>query len=170
MTQQAFLGIDPGLHGALALYAPGYDHQKLWVVDTPTLLLKKGKGVKRFIDYGAFAGIVREWSGAAVVPPIAVVELVSAWPGQGVASAFDFGRSVGAALMACHAHQLRVEQVAPTVWKRAVGIPVGAGKDQSRARAMNLFPADADRFRRAHDDGRAEAALIAWYGARTFTA
>jgi hypothetical protein len=35
---------------------------------------------------------------------------------------------------------------------------------------MNLFPAEADRFRRAHDDGRAEAALIAWYGARTFPA
>ena len=39
-----------------------------------------------------------------------------------------------------------------------------AGKDASRMRAMELFPSKAELFKRAKDDGRADAALIAyWY-------
>jgi Holliday junction resolvasome RuvABC endonuclease subunit len=164
----SFIGVDPGLSGALALLRS--DGAALVVVDMPTLELKKAKGAKRYIDYAALTQIVQCWSlvlGDNGAKPVCVVELVGSMPGQGIASAFDFGRSFGAALTACHGASLRVEQVTPAVWKRAVGIPTGAGKDQSRARAMNLFPNHAGLFARAKDDGRADAALLAWYGART---
>jgi hypothetical protein len=52
--------------------------------------------------------------------------------------------------------------VTPATWTKAVGRV--AGKDASRMRAMELFPSKADLFKRAKDDGRADAALIAyWY-------
>ena len=41
----------------------------------------------------------------------------------------------------------------------------GKPKAASRGMATELFPDFADQFRRVKDDGRAEAALIARYGA-----
>jgi hypothetical protein len=52
--------------------------------------------------------------------------------------------------------------VTPAAWTKSVGR--AAGKDASRMRAMELFPSKAELFKRAKDDGRADAALIAyWY-------
>ena len=50
-------------------------------------------------------------------------------------------------------------------WKRAIGIPPGKGmKDLARAAAVHRWPDKADLFARTKDDGRAEAALIAFAG------
>jgi crossover junction endodeoxyribonuclease RuvC len=53
--------------------------------------------------------------------------------------------------------------VAPQLWQKAVGLR--DGKDGSRLRAMELFPAYAELFRLKKAHGRSDAALIAWYGA-----
>jgi crossover junction endodeoxyribonuclease RuvC len=53
--------------------------------------------------------------------------------------------------------------IAPQVWRKVA--KVRGGKDASRMRACELFPRDAALFARVKDDGRAEAALIAWAGA-----
>lgn len=58
-----------------------------------------------------------------------------------------------------------VDQVRPTVWKRALGL--GKDKEASRLKAMQLFPS-AD-LRRKKDQGRAEALLLAVYGFRGST-
>ena len=55
-------------------------------------------------------------------------------------------------------------EVRPAEWKAALNL--GTSKSASRERAMMQWPDDADQWRRARDDGRAEAALIAWYGVR----
>jgi crossover junction endodeoxyribonuclease RuvC len=53
--------------------------------------------------------------------------------------------------------------VSPAQWKRAMHLT--SDKEQSRARALETFPVCAHHFARKKDHGRAEAALIALYGA-----
>ncbi|MFS9669006.1 hypothetical protein, partial [Klebsiella pneumoniae] len=52
--------------------------------------------------------------------------------------------------------------VKPTVWKSSLQVP--RDKNQARARATQLFPSAAAQVARVKDDGRAEAALIAFWG------
>ena len=53
-------------------------------------------------------------------------------------------------------------EVAPAKWKAALGL--SPDKAASRAKASQIFPGNSDQWARAKDDGRAEAALIGWYG------
>lgn len=94
------------------------------------------------------------------------VERVSSMPGQGISSAFAFGKSTGAIIGAAAAQFWPIHEIAPATWKRAVGIKSGSGKDASRALATHLFPTYSALFARKKDDGRAEAALLAWYALR----
>ena len=55
-------------------------------------------------------------------------------------------------------------EVAPAKWKKHLGLT--SDKAQSRAKATQLFPGSADQWHLKKHDGRAEAALIAWYGSR----
>ena len=148
------IGIDPGISGAIAVFEDG---KLVNVIDMPTLEVDSGKTKKRHISAVSLCNYLTVFSNAHVV-----IEKVGAMPGQGVTSMFNFGRSAGiiegvvAAL--CNPHTY----VTPATWTKAVGR--AAGKDASRMRAMELFPSKADLFKRAKDDGRADAALIAyWY-------
>ena len=83
-------------------------------------------------------------------------------PKQGVTSSFNFGRSKGVVEGVFAAAGRPIVYVSPGVWKRALGL--SKDKGASRRRAIELWPDHTDKFRRAKDDGRAEAALIAlWY-------
>lgn len=55
-------------------------------------------------------------------------------------------------------------EVPPAKWKKHLGL--SPDKSQSRAKADQLFPGSADQWALKKFDGRAEAALIAWYGSR----
>jgi hypothetical protein len=75
---------------------------------------------------------------------------------------FNFGRSAGIIEGVVVGLNIPHTYVTPATWTKAVGR--AAGKDASRMRAMELFPSKAELFKRAKDDGRADAALIAyWY-------
>lgn len=158
------LGVDPGLTGALALYNPVTG--ELLVEDMPTFVLPKGKGKKTELDLYRLAAIVGDWSIAAGQGQgvRAYVEQVSASPQMGVTSAFSFGSSYGAARAVLAANFIATELVIPQVWKRALKVP--ASKDGARARASALLPTHSRLWSRCKDDGRAEAALIALYGAQ----
>jgi hypothetical protein len=54
--------------------------------------------------------------------------------------------------------------VDPSAWKKTMHL--STDKNASRALASQYFPDAADQWSRVRDDGRAEAALIAYYGAR----
>jgi crossover junction endodeoxyribonuclease RuvC len=157
------LGIDPGLTGAIAAYHPGTEN--LIVEDVPTLRLPKGKTTKAYVDLMALGRII-DCLVEGEPPPVVYIERVGSMPGQGIASSFDFGRTTGILQGVCAAHFLRIEQVTPQVWKKALKVP--ASKDGARARASQIFPRYASFWARAKDDGRAEAALIAFYGATVF--
>ncbi|MFC5353513.1 hypothetical protein [Azospirillum himalayense] len=151
------LGIDPGLSGALAFI----DGASVRVYDMPVLSLKRNGKAKNEPDFLELARIIREVEG---VPSFAVVEQVSAMPGQGVSSMFAFGKTYGGILGVLAALSIRTELVAPVAWKRWHRIKPDSGKDASRAAAKNLFPHQAGLFARVKDDGRADATLIASWG------
>lgn len=154
-----FLGIDPGLSGALALYDPLTD--ELIIKDMPTFTKKVGGKQKRILDLYGLANIIDPY-----VPHIkkAIVEQVGAAPGQGVTSMFSFGFSAGCAQMVVAANFIPMTTELPQIWKKAMRL--GKGKDAARQEASRLLPRHSEKWARVKDDGRAEAALLAVYLAK----
>ncbi|MCH7888330.1 MAG: hypothetical protein IIA00_03525 [Proteobacteria bacterium] len=154
------LGIDPGLGGALAFLDPG-NEVDIDLVDMPILRLARGRKARRELDLSTLARLIDDRAAGIAH---AFVELAGARPGQGVASMFNYGRTYGATLGILAANFIPTTTVAPTRWKRSLGVP--AAKDGARARAGELLPRAACRWPLVGHAGRAEAALIALYGAR----
>ncbi|MBR0990013.1 hypothetical protein JQ580_04695 [Bradyrhizobium japonicum] len=148
---RCILGIDPGASGAIAFYFP--DHpERVAVEDMP---LAAGE-----VDPVNLAKRV-----AAMAPDIVFLERVNAMPGQGVSSTFKFGRAYGVVLGVIGAATIPLHLVTPAKWKGHLRLT--SDKEEARALALRLFPACGDHFKRKKDHGRAEAALIARYGAET---
>jgi crossover junction endodeoxyribonuclease RuvC len=152
------IGIDPGLSGAVAFY--NTVDGTIEVADMPiNNLIRNGKA-KREVSAVMLSGILTRHKVDA-----AFLERVNAMAGQGVTSVFSFGRSSGIVEGILAAYDIPTTLVTPQAWQKAVS--QRAGKDGSRERAMQLFPSQADLFIRKKDDGRSDAALIAYYGAKT---
>lgn len=152
------IGIDPGLSGAIAFYDTV--EEAIEIHDMPTVQLSRNGKNKREVSAQLLSNIL---SGRKV--EAAFLERVNAMTGQGVTSVFSFGRSSGIVEGILAAYDIPTTLVTPQAWQKAVG--QRAGKDGSRERAMQLFPSQADLFARKKDDGRSDAALIAYYGAKT---
>lgn len=156
------IGIDPGLSGGIAVC--GHDGRLRSATNIPTVLI----GTKMRIDVNALITVLLPWRSddAAVY-----LEFVSSMPRQGVASAFNFGRTFGEIHGVVAALRFRVHLVPSQVWKFQMGLrakedtTVKTRKTASLLQAKRLFPEHAHLFERVKDDGRAEAALIAHYGA-----
>jgi len=112
------------------------------------------------------AEIIKRFTPLEMTTPIAFCEKVGAVSGQGVTSVFSFGRSFGMIEGILATLQIPTTFVAPATWTKGVGR--SPGKDASRARAMELFPAHQLMFSRVKDDGRADAALIAYWGQKNY--
>jgi crossover junction endodeoxyribonuclease RuvC len=150
------VAIDPGARGALAFF--DIEAGTLDVLDTPSVQVKRGQKLKLEISPQMTAAVI-----AARKPSMAVIEKVGAMPGQGVSSMFQFGRSVGIIEGILAGLNIPVTYVSPATWQKDVN--ARAGKDGNRARAAELFPAYATEFVRKKDDGRADAALMAFWAA-----
>jgi crossover junction endodeoxyribonuclease RuvC len=149
------VGIDPGLSGAVVVISP----TELKIFDMPTMTVERNGKAKRQVSATELAGILSNFSSN---DSHVYVEKVSAMAGQGVTSVFSFGRSFGMIEGILAALHLPVTYVAPATWVK--GVKRGTGKDASRQRAMELFPANQADFKRVKDDGRSDAALIAYWG------
>lgn len=153
------IGIDPGLHGAIAVYN---EHVKsLHVYDIPTHELTVNGKKRHQIDKHSLRNLLAVFTDARVF-----VEDVHSMPKQGVASSFKFGFVAGAIQQAVVDAGFELVLIPPQVWKRRFNLT--ADKDASRARASELLPAHAHLWPLKKHDGRAEAALIALYGARYY--
>lgn len=151
------LGIDPGASGALAWID---DRGMLLAVeDMPAMEIKVGTKLRKRVSAPMLAALIRE-----TMPAAAFVERVGAMPGQGTASMFAFGFSCGLIDGVLSGLNIPVTFVTPALWKKRLGL--SADKGNARMRAAQLFPEMAAKFSRVKDDGRAEAALIAAYGAK----
>jgi len=143
------LGVDPGVSGAIAFYWQEAPHRVI-AEDFPTA----GGG----IDAIALADRIRQ-----LTPELAIIEFVASRPGMGAPSVFKFGRAAGVVDGILAALCIPVRFVTPTVWKKYWRLT--KDKEKSRALAIQIFPACANHFSRKKDHNRAEAALIARYGA-----
>ena len=144
------LGIDPGVSGAYALYETA--GQTVFAADMPV--------VDGQVDGATFATEIVKWGPQAVV-----IERVASMPKQGVASTFKFGVAYGIVRGIVATLQIPAIFVTPGKWKRHFGL--AADKEESRSRALQLWPARSDLFKRKKDHGRAEAALLARFYAET---
>lgn len=151
MRESIILGIDPGVSGAYAFYWP--DRDMIAAEDAPV--------VDGNIDAANMAAAID-----VMHPSVVIIERVGAMPKQGVSSTFKFGVAYGVVQGIVAAHQIPTHFVTPTVWKKHFNL--SPDKEQSRARAVHLWPQQADLFKRKKDHGRAEAALLARYYAEKF--
>ena len=148
------LGIDPGLSGALALLDTVSMELTVW--DMPVVEVLRNRVNKREVNPAGVADLI---AGNGIEH--CYIERVGAMPNQGVTSVFSFGRSAGILEGILAAYEIPYTLVTPQAWQKAAG--VRDGKDASRLRAAQLFPSSSTLFARKKDDGRADAALIAWY-------
>lgn len=147
------IGIDPGLLGAIAFY----NGLNLYVYDIPTFAIERNGKAKRQINLQGLIEIIAKHHATH-----AYLENVNAMPGQGVSSMFQMGRGFGQIEMGLAAMDVPVTYVTPQVWKKALSVP--KDKDGARQRASQLMPKHSNHWLLKKHDGRAEAALIAYYG------
>jgi hypothetical protein len=156
------LGIDPGNQGAFALLNP--DTGSLMVWDMPTFQMTIGRTRKTRIDPVQVDILFEGFKAAGC--RLAVMESVGGRPRQSAHNAFTFGWGAGLIYMACVTNRIPPEPVPPSVWKRMMRAP--KEKEAAVARADELFPEHRHLFRGKRNglmDGRAEAALLALFGA-----
>lgn len=155
------IGIDPGLTGAVAFVWDGL----YLVLDIPTMANGKGSSkVKQQVNASALKSMILrniEDDDGHIGPCSVFMERVSSMPGQGVASMFSMGDTFGCIRGVCAAMGLPVEIVTPQSWKKHYHL--GSDKEVIRAKAIELFP--LAELGRKKDHNRAEALLIARYGA-----
>jgi hypothetical protein len=158
------VGVDPGLLGALCLLDP-YTREIVQIFDMPTIKRgTTGGGKRNYHDVGGQLLLVQYFKSVGVT--LACVEQPGRRPGQNSAHAVTIGYGAGLLHMAFCSEGIRVEDPPANVWKRKMRVP--ADKWGSIQRADQLFPNDYVRFRGRQGgaaDGRAEAAMLALYGA-----
>jgi len=136
-------GVDPGIHGGLAIVVlnDGAAPQLVDAIDIPTV----GVRAKERVDVIAFQTWLKMH-----MPDCAIVERAQAMPKQGASSGFKYGRATGAIEAAIVCSGIPMTIIEPSVWKRLHGL-----------RALQIFPGAHSLLSRRKDHGRAEAALIA---------
>ena len=149
------IGIDPGFTGAVAFL---YENI-LTVYDLPVRLIMN----KKQIDEKKFSEFIKRHNPHTV--NYAVIEDVWVMPKQGIVSSARFMYSAGILLGVLTANNIKVIKVKPNVWKPALGLD--SDKKKSIRLAKKVFPAYKDYFKLAKHDGRAEAALIAYFAKKS---
>lgn len=139
------LGIDPGIKGALAVFDTA--EQSVAVHDMPDTTVG-------LVDLIASLPSIR----------ICAVEKPFYPKIIGMANAAKIAMAYGKIIALLTQRGIPTVEVRPADWKAALNL--GTSKSASRERATQIFPGQSDLFARAKDDGRAEAALIAWYALR----
>ena len=149
------IGIDPGISGSICFLEEG---RILDVIDMPTMI--EGKKNKKQVNgsqiYNEFLKRINRKDDEIRV----VIEQVSAMPGQGVTSMFNFGQSFGILKGICSAMQLPIFFVRPAKWKKYFNL-INSQKDASRTRAIEIFPYFSTQLSKKKDSNKADAILIA---------
>tara|TARA_B100000131_G_scaffold240326_1_gene232605 strand:- start:164 stop:658 length:495 start_codon:yes stop_codon:yes gene_type:complete len=150
------IAIDPGINGAICFFENG---QVKDVIEMPTMA--EGKKNKRQINghqmYNELSSRIKEYNTQNIN---VIVEQVSAMPGQGVTSMFNFGQSFGVIKGICAAMQLPIFFVRPAKWKKHFEL-INSQKDASRTKAIEMFPKISSILSKKKDSNKADAILIA---------
>ena len=157
------IGIDPGISGSICFFEDG---KILDVVEMPTMT--DGKKNKRQVNgsqvYNEISKRIRKIDKKDIR---VIIEQVSAMPGQGVTSMFNFGQSFGILKGMCSAMQLPMYFIRPAKWKKYFNL-INSEKDASRTKAIEIFPYYSSNLSKKKDSNKADAILIASYYYETF--
>jgi crossover junction endodeoxyribonuclease RuvC len=149
------IGIDPGISGSICFFEDG---KIIEVIEMP--VMTEGKKNKKQVNgaqiYNEFLKKINNKDNDVRV----VIEQVSAMPGQGVTSMFNFGQSYGILKGICSAMQLPMFFVRPAKWKKYFNL-INSQKDASRTRAIEIFPYFSTQLSKKKDSNKADAILIA---------
>jgi crossover junction endodeoxyribonuclease RuvC len=150
------ISIDPGINGAICFFENGEVKD---VFEMPTMA--EGKKNKRQVNghqmYNELSSRIEKYNMKNIN---VVVEQVSAMPGQGVTSMFNFGQSFGVVKGVCAAMQLPIFFVRPVKWKKHFEL-INTQKDASRTKAIEMFPKISSILSKKKDSNKADAILIA---------
>lgn len=162
-----YLGIDPGITGAIAMIAYGTEDGQPrqgpvlvadlpYIGDEPDILglweILGGWSIRYNGHHPATSG--------SIVTIAIEYQAPFAAPGRamGVTSAFKLGHDYGMLKAFAYTYGLRVLLPRPAAWKRSFGL-TGKDKDASRLLAMQRWPGVDLSLKKHH--GRAEALLLA---------
>ena len=157
------IGIDPGITGSICFFEDG---KIIDLIEMPNMA--DGKKQKKQVN-GAqiYNEILLRTKDVEKKNIKVVIEHVSAMPGQGVTSMFNFGQSFGVLKGICSAMQLSMHFVRPAKWKKYFNL-INSEKDASRTKAIEIFPYISNQLSRKKDANKADAALIASFFYETY--
>jgi len=157
------IGIDPGISGSICFFGDG---KIIDIIEMPTMA--EGKKNKRQVNgsqiYNEISKRVKNFDKQNVR---VIIEQVSAMPGQGVTSMFNFGQSYGILKGICSAMQLPMYFVRPAKWKKYFNL-LNSEKDASRTKAIEIFPYFSSQLSKKKDSNKADAILIASFYYETY--
>ncbi len=157
------IGIDPGISGSICFFQDGLIKD---VVEMPTMI--EGKKNKKQVNgaqiFNEISDKIKNMDKKNIK---VVIEHVTAMPGQGVTSMFNFGQSFGILKGICSAMQLSVYFVRPAKWKKYFNL-INSEKDASRTRAIEIFPYYSSHLAKKKDSNKADAILIASFFFETY--
>jgi crossover junction endodeoxyribonuclease RuvC len=149
------IGIDPGISGSICFFQDG---KIIDVVEMPTMT--EGKKNKKQVNGSQIFNEISDRIKKLDKKDIKVIiEQVSAMPGQGVTSMFNFGQS--------SAMQLPMYFVRPAKWKKYFNL-INSEKDASRTKAIEIFPYFSAHLSKKKDSNKADAILIASFYYETY--
>tara|TARA_B100000029_G_C17391151_1_gene893450 strand:+ start:324 stop:818 length:495 start_codon:yes stop_codon:yes gene_type:complete len=150
------IGIDPGITGAICFFENGEIKD---VIEMPNMA--EGKKNKRQVNgQQIYNEIYNRTRGISKKDIAVVIEQVSAMPGQGVTSMFNFGQSFGVLKGICSAMQLPMHFIRPAKWKKYFNL-IKSEKDASRTKVIEIFPYISSKLSKKKDSNKADAILIA---------
>ena len=152
------IGIDPGISGAICFFENG---EIIDVINMPTMAVgnKNKKQINGSQIFNEITSRIQDYKPEDIN---VVVEQVSAMPGQGVTSMFNFGQSFGVIKGICSALTLPIYFIRPVKWKKHFNL-IGSSKDASRTKATELFPNFSNKMAKKKDANKADAILIGRY-------
>ena len=157
------IGMDPGISGAICFFENGEVKE---IIDMPNMA--DGKKNKRQINgpqvYNEISSRIKNTPRKEIV---VVIEQVSAMPGQGVTSMFNFGQSFGVLKGICSAMQLSMRFIRPAKWKKYFGL-IKTEKDASRTKVIEIFPYISSQLSKKKDSNKADAILISSFFHNTY--
>ena len=154
------IGIDPGLSGAIAVLK---DKKIQEIFDVP--VMPEGKKNKRQLNSAQLVKLLKDIISDNEEVAV-IVENVSAMPGQGVTSMFNFGQTFGAIKGICAALGLPIFFVRPAKWKKHFDL-INSSKDASRTKAIEMYPSLSDQLSKKKDVNKSDAILIARFYSET---
>ena len=158
------IGIDPGISGAICFFE---NNSIVDVIDMPTMA--EGKKNKRQVNGSQiFNEISTRIKNKDKRDVYVVIEHVSAMPGQGVTSMFNFGQSFGVLKGICSAMRLSMYFVRPAKWKKYFNL-IKTEKEASRTKAIEIFPEFSSNLSKKKDINKADAILIASFFNNTYS-